>query len=225
MKKSFAVIGLATLLGAGWFFCVPRQEAKAVDPELYLEAETPYCVLPGVPKEAVLVSTYSGWKDFYAITAVAEMDPEETSVEDLYFEEGPVENVQAAVTEPEAPPCSEDDLEMLACVIYQEAGGDEASDEIRRMVGEVVLNRVADPRFPNTIKEVLLQKSQYGRFHWTGIVWPARAAKEPEAVERAYRCAQMVFEEERLLPTDAVFQAEFVQGPIVAQFEGYYFCR
>lgn len=120
---------------------------------------------------------------------------------------------------------TDEELELLACAIYCEAGGDACTDETRHMVGEVILNRVADPRFPDTIEGVLTQKSQYGRFHWTGVVWPSRAAHEPEAVERAYRCAEAVLTEPRLLPEDVVFQAEFVQGEIVAQAPGFYFCR
>ena len=122
-------------------------------------------------------------------------------------------------------PYTDEELELLACVIYCEAGGDEASDETRRMVGEVVLNRVADERYPNTIYEVLTQKSQYGRFYWTGVVWPSRAKHEPEAVERAYECAKLVFTAERLLPKDTVYQAEFKQGEVVASAPGFWFCR
>jgi hypothetical protein len=130
------------------------------------------------------------------------------------------------VTEPE-PTYSEADLEMLALVIYQEAGGDACSDETRLMVGNVVLNRVADERFPDTIEEVLLQERQYGRLHWTGLVWPERASKsvEAHAVQRAYDCAERVLNGERLLPEDVIFQAEFVQGEIVAEQDGFYFCR
>ena len=120
---------------------------------------------------------------------------------------------------------TDEELELLACAIYCEAGGDACTDETRRMVGEVILNRVADPRFPSSIEGVLTQKSQYGRFHWTGVVWPSRAAHEPEAVERAYRCAEAVLTEPRLLPADVVFQAEFVQGEVVTSAPGYYFCR
>lgn len=120
---------------------------------------------------------------------------------------------------------TDEERELLACAIYCEAGGDACTDETRRMVGEVILNRVADPRFPSSIEGVLTQKSQYGRFHWTGVVWPSRAAHEPEAVERAYRCADLVFTQERLLPGDVVFQAEFIQGEVAAQAPGFYFCR
>lgn len=126
------------------------------------------------------------------------------------------------------PAYTDADLEALALVIYQEAGGDACSDETRIMVGNVVMNRVADERFPDTIEEVLLAKRQYGRLHWTGLVWPERASQsvEAHAVERAYDCAKRVLEGERLLPDDVIWQAEFVQGTeIVAQQDGFYFCR
>lgn len=121
---------------------------------------------------------------------------------------------------------TEAELEAMALVIYQEAGGDACTDETRIMVGNVVMNRVADSRFPNTIEEVLLQKAQYGRLHWTGLVWPERAANEPEAVERAYKCAERVLNGEKLLPDDCIWQAEFRQGSeVVAESAGFYFCR
>ena len=168
------------------------------------------CVLPGTapsPREPVKILTTSGIRR--AVGILPEIEAE-TEIE---------------AEEAEAAPYTEDERELLACAIYCEAGGDACTDETRRMVGEVILNRVADPRFPDTIEGVLTQKSQYGRFHWTGVVWSSRAAHEPEAVERAYRCAEAVLTEPRLLPEDVVFQAEFVQGEIVAQAPGYYFCR
>lgn len=130
--------------------------------------------------------------------------------------------------EPVEPAYTDADLEMMALVIYQEAGGDACSDETRLMVGNVVLNRVADDRFPDTIEEVLLQERQYGRLHWTGLVWPERASQsvEAHAVQRAYDCAERVLNGERLLPEDVIWQAEFKQGTeIVAEQDGFYFCR
>lgn len=121
-----------------------------------------------------------------------------------------------------------EELEMLALVIYQEAGSDSCSDETRLMVGQVVLNRVADDRYPNTIEEVITQKAQYGRLYWTGLVWPERASHETEkeAVERAYKCAEMVLNGEKLLPDDVIYQSEHIQGKeIVAHSDGFYFCR
>lgn len=143
-----------------------------------------------------------------------------------------VQTVIKTVTEPAEPAETGvgGDLDLLALVIYQEAGGDMCSDETRQMVGEVALNRVADKRYPNTLYGVLTQLGQYGRLHWTGIQWPERAANpgEKHAVERAYRIAEelLIDKVERLLPEDVIYQAEFQQGTeIVAEADGFYFCR
>ena len=143
----------------------------------------------------------------------------------------PVETPAPVETEaqPEMPEYSEQELEMLAMVIYQEAGGDACSNECRQMVGEVVLNRVADSRFPNTIYEVISAPYQYGRLHWR-FDWPERAQNpgEEHAVLRAYDIAAALLTNsvERLLPEDTVFQAEFPQGKeTIAQVNGLYFCR
>ena len=123
---------------------------------------------------------------------------------------------------------TDEELELLALVIYQEAGSDACSDDTRLKVGEVVMNRVADPRFPDTIRDVVLQHAQYGRLCWTGPEWPERASKDEEAhaVARAYICAERVLQGYRALPADTVFQAEFEQGDgIVAHQDGLYFCK
>lgn len=132
------------------------------------------------------------------------------------------------VEEPE-PVIDEAELEMLACVIYQEAGGDKCCDDCRRRVADVVLNRVADERFPNTMEEVLTAKQQYGRFHWTGIVWPERASQpgEARAVERAYRIAEEVLtgEHSALYGEGYIWQAEFKQGKDIVECCKIYFGR
>lgn len=150
-------------------------------------------------------------------------------------ETAPVEPAEVAelvlISEPEpepAPAYTAEELELLALVIYQEAGGDACSDETRRMVGEVAMNRVADWRYPDTLYGVLTQRAQYGRLHWTGPVWPERAAlpQEAHAVARAYTIAEQVLTGDRLLPADTVYQAEFTQGAeVVAHLDGIYFCR
>lgn len=55
-----------------------------------------------------------------------------------------------------------DDLLLLSRVIYREAGSNWLSEEWKMSVGEVVLNRVASPEFPDTIREVVMQPGQYG---------------------------------------------------------------
>lgn len=136
-------------------------------------------------------------------------------------------------TEPETEPTeteptyTTEELEMLALVIYQEAGADYCSDDTRLMVGTVVMNRIADPRFPDTMHDVVTEELAYGRLHWTGIVWPSRARRpaEAHAVDRAYAIAERILHGERTLPEDVIFQSEYVMGEIVAHSDGLYFCR
>lgn len=139
-----------------------------------------------------------------------------------------VKATEYAVLPEEPPEYPAEDLETLALIIYQEAGGDDCSDETRLMVGTVVLNRVEDERYPDTIAAVATEYKQYGRLYWTGLEWPERASKveEAHAVKRAYDCATQLLDGHRALPKDVVFQAEFAQGTeVVAQQDGFYFCR
>ena len=122
---------------------------------------------------------------------------------------------------------TDEELDILALIVYQEAGGDNVSDDTRRLVAQVFLNRVNDSRFPDSFYEVATAERQYGRLYWTGIVWPDRASSQAEAhaVERAYKIAQEVLEsDEPICPESVIFQAEFVQGDIYAEQDGMYFC-
>lgn len=139
----------------------------------------------------------------------------------------PVEAATIATEPPTEPKYTTEELEMLALVIYQEAGADLCSDETRLMVGTVVMNRIADSRFPDTMHEVVTEERAYGRLHWTGIVWPDRASDpaEAHAVSRAFAIARRILTGERALPEDVVFQSEYIMGEIVAFSDGMYFCR
>lgn len=55
--------------------------------------------------------------------------------------------------------CQNPDLEMLARVVESEAAGESFMGKY--LVASTVVNRVADPRFPNCIPEVLVQSNQY----------------------------------------------------------------
>ena len=108
------------------------------------------------------------------------------------------------------------DRELLACVIFQEAGSDSQCDECRRRVADVVLNRVSDDRYPDTIYEVLVQYRQYGNFYWTDVKWADRAYYESNrhAVERAFRIADEVLNghHSELYGQGYIGQAEFISG-------------
>ncbi len=51
------------------------------------------------------------------------------------------------------------DVQAMAQVIYHEARGE--SEAGRAAVGQVVLNRVRDKRFPNSVYEVIWQPKQF----------------------------------------------------------------
>lgn len=119
------------------------------------------------------------------------------------------------------PTYTAEELEMLACTIYVEGGGDDISDDTRIMIGNVVLNRMADSRFPAAMYDVLTQDRQFNTFSWTGIVWPENP--DTEALTRSYDCARRVLEGETLLDEDVIWMAEFRQGTVVAWQDGLYF--
>lgn len=141
------------------------------------------------------------------------------------------EPTQIEITDPPGaePFYTMQDIEYLAMAIYQVAGADYISDETRLMVGTVIMNRVADPRFPDTIYGVLTaKKDPFGKFHLTGMVWSERAdtVEEWHAVDRAWDCAIQVLSGYRSFDASVVWLANFEQGSyVVAYQDGIYFCR
>lgn len=134
------------------------------------------------------------------------------------------EEVTETVTEPVAETRSytDDDLFYLAAAVCREAGG--ATDEIQLLVANVVINRVNSSIYPNTIYEVLTQKSQYGAMWKYGISFPNWADQSIQ--DHCYDIARRILDGERVCPENVLFQAEFEQGSgIYKQFgDDYYFC-
>lgn len=124
---------------------------------------------------------------------------------------------------------NKEDAEYLACVIYQEAGGDGCCDMCRRRVADIVLNRVKDARFTGDTVEAILTEGnppQWGLYSVTGVVWPEKASypEEAAAVERARRIAIEVLEGNHSdLTEDYIWCAEFPQGQDVIECDGIYF--
>lgn len=117
---------------------------------------------------------------------------------------------------------TDEDLYVLSHIISAEAGN--CSRDMMLSIGSVVLNRVADDRFPDTIYEVVFQTDplQYSPTE-NGTYWNDPT---PEAVE----VAQMLLEEGSQIDSSVVWQAEFPQGEdvydkIPIPWGGYmYFC-
>nr|DAG18783.1 MAG TPA: Cell Wall Hydrolase [Caudoviricetes sp.] len=113
---------------------------------------------------------------------------------------------------------TQEDLELLAHVIYAEAGSDYCTDEMRYGVGSVVLNRVEDECFPDTLYNVIYQKGQYQ------CTWDGNINKTPD--KRAYRIAMDLLNNGSIFPSDVVYQAEFKQGSgVYSKIQNIYFCH
>ena len=193
---------------------------------VWVNAVEPYIEQPAEPEQEK--QTYLVQATPHTITLLkAEEAPAPTLHQPLEEITPPAEPATMATEPPTEPTYTTEELDMLALVIYQEAGADYCSDDTRLMVGTVVMNRIADPRFPDTMHEVVTERRAYGLLHWTGAVWPTRASHHTEAhaVERAYAIAERILLGERTLPEDVIFQSEYIMGEIVAYSDGMYFCR
>lgn len=103
-----------------------------------------------------------------------------------------------------APAYTENDLYCLSHIISAEAGN--CSDTMMLYVGSVVLNRVQDERFPDSIEEVVFQDNpvQYSPTV-NGTYWN-------EPTEGAVEAAKTLLEGGSVIDSSVVWQAEFPQG-------------
>ena len=99
-------------------------------------------------------------------------------------------------------PYTDEDLYILSHIISAEAGN--CSEDMMLAVGSVVLNRVQDDRFPDTIEEVVFQQGQYSPT-WNGAYYA-------EPTEAACEVAKTLLEEGPTIDPSVVWQAEFPQG-------------
>lgn len=102
-----------------------------------------------------------------------------------------------------APPIeiNQDDLDVLAKLIWKEAGA--CPWEHQCAVGCVVLNRVHDERFPDTVRDVVGQPGQYSTAYLSGF---------DGTPQDCYDAAAAVLSGEYTIPANVVWQANFVQG-------------
>ena len=112
----------------------------------------------------------------------------------------------------------DNDLWYLSHVIQAEAGY--CSEEMQEDVGSVVLNRVADDRFPNSIPEVVEQPGQYST---------ASYLSSQDPTESALKVAKDLLKNGSKLPGDVIYQANFPQGAgtyktLSTSYSTMYFC-
>lgn len=122
-----------------------------------------------------------------------------------------------AMTAPE-PSYTEEDFWYLSHVIQAESGY--CSTEMMEGVGSVVLNRVADDRFPDSIKEVIEQPGQYSTLAWLESQVPT---------EEVLEVTTDLLENGSKYPAEVVWQANFPQGSgiyktLSTSYSTMYFC-
>lgn len=95
--------------------------------------------------------------------------------------------LEVSVLESERISLNEEDYDVLLRIVEAEAGGEDEDGKL--LVANVILNRVADSKFPNSVKEVVFQRengtTQFspvsdGRFYSVTV-----SEETKEAVERA----------------------------------------
>ena len=119
------------------------------------------------------------------------------------------------------PSYTDEDLEVLSHIISAEAGN--CSWEMMEGVGSVVLNRVASPKFPNTIYDVVFESNpvQYTPTV-NGTYWNV-------PTDTAVEVAKYLLENGSSAPQDVLYQANFPQGTgtwktLKTSYSTMYFC-
>ena len=109
---------------------------------------------------------------------------------------------------------TDEDIRILATTVWYEAGS--TTEQLREYVAQVVLNRVADKRFPNTIYGVISQPGQYAMNYTTASA--TQDIKDKDARNGTYNYATCVTTAKKAMmglvdmPSNVIFQANFKQG-------------
>lgn len=109
---------------------------------------------------------------------------------------------------------SDEDIRILTTTVFHEAG--HTTEQLRQYVAQVVLNRVEDSRFPDTVKGVITQPGQYSTKYAT--VEAANAIQATDSKNGTYYYgiyedsvkAAMMGQVE--MPSNVLYQANFSQG-------------
>lgn len=122
--------------------------------------------------------------------------------------------VSSSSKESNVPAYSEDDLDLLARLIYAEAGCYWIPDWVQRAVGSVVLNRINSPDYPDSMREVIYQPGQYGSAE-TGVINRAASSK-------AIKNAKYVLDNGSTLPPGVIGQSGDPFGPVYTSYYDQY---
>jgi len=102
---------------------------------------------------------------------------------------------------------TEEEIYLMAQLVQAEAGSDWLPDELQLHVGSVILNRIANRKFPGTLEGVVYQPGQYTPA-WTGAI-------NNTPSERTLENVRWLVENGSISPINVVWQAEFKQGKTI----------
>lgn len=148
------------------------------------------------------------------VVDIQETEPETVAAKESILDAVEVEPLEIMVpveyeyeTEPEAETeaaveVDEHDLYILAHLLCGECQG--SSWECQIAVGSVVLNRVADSGYPNSIEGVVFQRGQYA------CTWDGNYDRTP--TDRNWEVARYLLENGSQIPSNVIYQAQFKQG-------------
>lgn len=207
-KYRWAVLFLVVFLTLLWiFYKSTREKEKANNSAIagvtYIQMRTltnNYDITAGVTS--------------YIVSVVKESKDE--CLENVEIKESSESESMVVVSTPQKS-YTDNDLYLLSHVINGEAGANWCTDTMRLYSGSVVLNRIKDSRFPDTIEEVIYQPGQY-KCTWDGNF-------DKPVTDGSMNAAIYLLENGSQLPENVVFQSEFPQGQgIYTKEMNLYFC-
>lgn len=114
---------------------------------------------------------------------------------------------------------TDEDIRILTTAVFYEAG--HTTDQLREYVAQVVLNRVADSRFPDTVKGVITQPGQYATKYATQAATDSILAADQQNGTSYYSLCQTAVKKAMMgqvdMPSNVLYQANFAQGKGVWQ--------
>ena len=109
---------------------------------------------------------------------------------------------------------TDEDIRIMTTTVYHEAG--QTTEKLRQYVAGVALNRVADNRFPDTVKGVITQPGQYAvKYADPGTTQAIRNQDAQRGTHYYAICedsVKQVMMGNLDMPSNVIYQANFTQG-------------
>ena len=114
---------------------------------------------------------------------------------------------------------TDEDIRILTTAVFYAAG--HTTKQLREYVAQVVLNRVADSRFPDTVKGVITQPGQYATKYATQAATDSIKSAARQNGTYYYAMCEAAVKKAMMgqvdMPSNVLYQANFAQGKGVWQ--------